>query len=437
LTGRRAKSLLLAAGKGTRLRPITDRIPKCLVPIAGRFLLDHWVDTLHAAGVREAHINTHHLPQLVRCYLDRINRSGELTLTEAYEPELLGSAGTVTANRGLAHDADQIIIIYADNLSDVDLSAILEAHSLHDDPVTMLLFHAPDPKACGIATLDEEHRIIDFVEKPEHPKSDLANAGVYIVDADAYRQMADANAFDLGFEVLSTFVGRMRGFVWDGYHLDIGSHENLAQANADAPDRFTTPATISATGLRPAAFLDRDGTINIDVSYLSDPADMTLIDGAAEAIRRLRDAGFACVVITNQSVVGRGKITEERLAAIHEEMYRQLAEHGAALDGLYYCTTVPTTSDRSVIEDIDRKPGPGMIWRAAIELGLDLTQSWMVGDMISDVLVGHNAHCRDSIHVSTGQGSAEEQVPPDVSFERVADIGSAADLILNAAVARP
>ena len=164
---------------------------------------------------------------------------------------------------------------------------------------------------------------------------------------------------------------------------------------------------------------------------------MTLIDGAAEAIRRLRDAGFACVVITNQSVVGRGKITEERLAAIHEEMYRQLAEHGAALDGLYYCTTVPTTSDRSVIEDIDRKPGPGMIWRAAIELGLDLTQSWMVGDMISDVLVGHNAHCRDSIHVSTGQGSAEEQVPPDVSFERVADIGSAADLILNAAVARP
>ena len=435
MTDHRVKSLLLAAGLGTRLRPITERIPKCLVPIAGRFLLDHWVDALHAASVRDARINTHHLPQFVQAYLNRINRSGELTLTQTHEPNLLGSAGTVTANRDLADDADQIIIIYADNLSNVNLAEMLRFHNQHDDPFTMLLFHAPDPAACGIATLDDHDRIVDFIEKPDRPSSDLANAGVYIVDADAYRQVADAGAFDFGFEVLPQFVGRMRGFVWNGYHLDIGSHENLTRANADAPAHFTHRRTFSAAGLRPAVFLDRDGTINVDVSYLSDPAEMKLIDGAADAICRLREAGFACVVITNQSVVGRGRITEDQLTEIHQAMHRQLADHGAALDGLYYCTTVPTTTDRTVIEDIDRKPGPGMIWRAAIELGLDLTQSWMVGDMISDVLVGHNAHCRGSIHVATGQSTTTDELPADVSFRTVPDIGAAADFILSAAVA--
>ena len=230
----KTRAILLAGGLGTRLRPLTETTPKCLIEIAGRPILDYWRAALDAAGVGEALINTHHLPDPVRAYIDAVNAEGRLTLTETYEPELLGSAGTITANRDWADGADDIIIIYADNLSTVDLSGLLSFHRAHDDPMTMLLFHAPVPENCGIATLDAEARITDFVEKPKHPQSDLANAGLYVVTAQAWREIADMDAFDLGFDVLPRFTGRMRGLVHEGYHLDIGTPEALARANADA-----------------------------------------------------------------------------------------------------------------------------------------------------------------------------------------------------------
>lgn len=223
----------MAGGLGLRLRPITDRVPKCLVPIAGRPLLDYWFDLFAAAGIRDILINSHHLPAPLRDYIGEVNRRGAFSVAEAYEPVLLGSAGTLTANRDWVGRNERCLIIYADNLSNVDLAAMLRFHAGHDDPVTMMLFRASHPEKCGIADLDEAGRIIDFVEKPERPKSNLANAGLYIVDSNAYHEMADMKRFDLGFEVLPAFVGRMRGWPWEGYHRDIGTHEALHQAEID------------------------------------------------------------------------------------------------------------------------------------------------------------------------------------------------------------
>jgi mannose-1-phosphate guanylyltransferase len=234
--------LLLAGGLGTRLRPITDTVPKCLVPIAGRPLLDYWLDRFAEAGLSEVRINTHHLPDAVREYIARTNATGRFRMAETYEPTLLGSAGTVAANRDLADGARDVLIVYADNLSDVDLNALLAFHRGHGDPMTMMLFRAPRPENCGIATLDAESRVVRFVEKPKEPESDLANAGLYALTADAYREVADLHAFDFGFDVLPRFVGRMRGWPWPGYHLDVGTHEALARAEGDVarlrPTRF-------------------------------------------------------------------------------------------------------------------------------------------------------------------------------------------------------
>jgi mannose-1-phosphate guanylyltransferase len=427
----RVKALLLAGGLGTRLRPLTDTTPKCLVPVAGRPLLDFWVEALVEAGVAEARINTHAHADRVRDYIGRVNASGRLRLAESYEPELLGSAGTVAANAGLADDADQVLIIYADNLSDLDLRPLLAFHRHHGDPLTMALFRAPCPRACGIAELDEKGRILSFVEKPEHPASDLANAGLYVVDAAAYREIAALRAFDLGFDVLPRFVGRMRGWLWGGYYLDVGTHEALERARADAPAVFPPPpASAPASGaLRPAVFLDRDGTVIEHVPYLSDPALVRLLPGAAEALVRLRRAGFARVLVTNQSAIGRGMLTPVRLAEIHAELNRQLAARGAALDAIYYCPVAPDGDDRSVIECPDRKPGPGMLLRAAAELGLDLPASWMVGDLISDVLAGLNAGCR-SILVQSGQSTPAEVAASTGRSQVAADLAAAAQLIL-------
>jgi mannose-1-phosphate guanylyltransferase len=233
----RLKAVLLAGGLGTRLRPVTDALPKCLVPIAGRPLLDYWFDALQDAGIRDVLINTHHLPSQVRCFIEDKNSAG-WHVQEAFEPTLLGSAGTIRANSEWCTSADHCLVIYADNLSTVCLSDFLRFHQSHSDPFSMLLFQSANPSACGIATLDEQQRITEFIEKPQHPKSNLANGGVYAWTADAYREIAAMNAFDLGFDVIPRFVGRMRGWEFNGFHLDIGTPENLARANAAAPGLF-------------------------------------------------------------------------------------------------------------------------------------------------------------------------------------------------------
>jgi D-glycero-D-manno-heptose 1,7-bisphosphate phosphatase len=153
--------------------------------------------------------------------------------------------------------------------------------------------------------------------------------------------------------------------------------------------------------VKPAVFFDRDGTVIELVHHLTDPKKVRLLPHAGEALRELRRHGYACVLVTNQSVIGRGMLTMDGLGAVHAELLRQLADRGAELDGFYFCPVVPAQTDVLVVEHPDRKPGPGMLLRAAAELDLDLKRSWMVGDSISDMLAGRNAGCRGTILVRT------------------------------------
>ncbi len=157
---------------------------------------------------------------------------------------------------------------------------------------------------------------------------------------------------------------------------------------------------------RPAAFLDRAGSLIVEKCYLTRPEQVALLPGVPEGLRRLRAAGFACVVVTNQSAVGRGMMTEADLERVHAELRRQLSAAGAVLDGLYHCP--------AVVEHPDRKPAPGMLLRAARDLRLDLARSWMVGDALRDLLAGRNAGCRGGLFVRTGHAPAGLTLPgPD------------------------
>jgi len=413
------RALLLAAGRGTRLRPAAPGLPKCLVPVAGKALLDRWLDALAAAGIREVLVNTHYLAEQVRAHIATAGPARGLRIEEAHEPELLGSAGTVAANRGFADGADAVVIVYADNLSTLDLAELLAVHRGHGAGVTMALFRAPDPRACGIATLAPDGRVTAFAEKPERPESDLANAGLYVVSAATWREIADMGATDFGFDVLPRFVGRMQGVLLEGYHRDIGTPEALITARDDAPHLFETG--------RPAVFLDRDGTLIELVHHLADPADLRLIPGAGGAVARLRAAGYPVVVVTNQSVIGRGLLSEAGLEAVHAEMRRQLAAEGAAIDAIHVCPVAPSQPDPLVIEHPMRKPAPGLILEAAAAHGLNPDRSWMVGDTASDMLAGRHAGCR-TILVRTGYG-AQAGDAPLATDHIAADLAEAAALI--------
>jgi D-glycero-D-manno-heptose 1,7-bisphosphate phosphatase len=182
---------------------------------------------------------------------------------------------------------------------------------------------------------------------------------------------------------------------------------------------------------RPAVFLDRDGTLNVECGHITRPEQMRLLPGAAAALRSLRTAGFACVVVTNQSGIGRGMMTEADLRLIHDEMFRQLHCEGAALDGLYYCGAAPPE------EHPERKPAPGMLLRAARELGIDLSRSWMIGDSARDLLAGRAAGCRGAVLVRSGHDVAEALALLRAGDHVADDIAEAAQFILTRHGAAP
>jgi D-glycero-D-manno-heptose 1,7-bisphosphate phosphatase len=183
--------------------------------------------------------------------------------------------------------------------------------------------------------------------------------------------------------------------------------------------------------LRPAVFLDRDGTLNVECSYLTTPEQMQLLPGAADAVRQLKAAGYVCVVVTNQSAVGRGMMTEADLDRVHAEMNRQLAAGGAILDAIYHSPHRSASPDPLVIDHPDRKPAPGLLLRAAADLQLDLANSWMIGDSLRDILAGQNAGCRACILVRTGNPIDEPQFNLAKPFEVAADLLAAVQHILT------
>lgn len=240
------KAFLLAAGKGSRLRPLTNNLPKCLIPIHGKPLLEIWIDLFRLHGIDSVLINTHHHAQQVEQVVKRLRVQKKIDITTAFEPELLGSGGTILENSEFIGRGEDFLIVYADNLTDINLSAMVAFHNTQKAAgrvLTMGLFRTLTPAACGIATLDSSHAITGFEEKPENPESDLANAGIYVAKygvlkaCQEIRQRVREKVFDFGFHVLPRLVGRMSGYEIKEYLMDIGTVPAYRRALEQWPAR--------------------------------------------------------------------------------------------------------------------------------------------------------------------------------------------------------
>jgi len=224
-------AFVLAAGLGTRLWPLTQSVPKCLVPVGGRPLLAYWLDLLATHGITRALINTHHLPEQVTKFVEASGCATHVVL--AHEPILLGSAGTLHANQEFTRGAEEFFVIYADNLTNVNLTELLSAHRRMGLVATLGLFRASAPSECGIATLDGDGTITSFQEKPVDPLSSLAFAGVMVATPAIFDVIPDKRPCDLGHDVLGSLVGRIAGWEIDSYLRDIGTPEAYAQAQTE------------------------------------------------------------------------------------------------------------------------------------------------------------------------------------------------------------
>lgn len=222
------KAFLLAAGLGTRLKPLTDKTPKCLVPVCSKPLLQWWLELFEKHGINDILINLYHHSEKVEEFVAEYE--GNVKINLFWEEELLGSGGTLLANKGFVENEEDFLIAYADNLTNYNLSKLIAFHRLNDRLLSMALFETDRPKEKGIVELDNNKTIISFTEKPANPKSNLANAGIYVASPQIINYLPNDTISDIGYDLLPKLIGKMSGWEATGYLKDIGTIEHYQQA---------------------------------------------------------------------------------------------------------------------------------------------------------------------------------------------------------------
>ncbi len=240
------KAFLLAGGDGTRLRPITNEIPKCLVPICGTPLLSIWLDLCFHGGITDVLINVHAHADLIESYLQQVDSPVRVRLVR--EPRLLGSAGTLAANRAWVRSQAAFWILYSDVLTNTSLRRMADFHLRHGRLATLGLYQAPDASRCGVALTDEKGCINHFEEKPRSPRSNWVFTGLMLASPEIFRHIPPSRPADIGLHLIPRLVGKMMAYPIKDYLLDIGTLENYRAAQTSWPHGTSSHAAVDGIG---------------------------------------------------------------------------------------------------------------------------------------------------------------------------------------------
>ncbi len=423
------QAVILCGGKGERLGDITRHVPKPLLPVGGRPVLDHILDNLESAGIRRFVLSAGYLGEQIRDYYESAGQRPGCSIETVIESEPLGTAGAV---RFISDRLDEdFVLAYGDVFIDFAIDRLIAAHA-NDRPLATLLVRASDhPWDSHLVETDEAGRVVEFVHRREPGRlyRNVANAAVFVLSRRILRFVPEGRPSDFGADVFPAVVAaggelRTHSLEPEGFVKDMGTPDRLAAVEEYLSDRALAAAARSETKPVEAVFLDRDGVLNSDSDALiSRPEHVELLPGAAEAVSLLDKAGIRCVVVTNQPVIARGLCSEETLEAIHERLRELVGAGGGKLEAIYYCPHHPETHHGEGIAELRRacrcrKPAPGMLFRARRDLGLDLSACVMVGDHATDVRAARAAGIRCVLVGAPELRRKESQTaPPDAEFD--------------------
>jgi histidinol-phosphate phosphatase family protein len=397
------KAMILAAGEGTRLKPLTLETPKVLLPVGGTPLICHTLNWLRSHHISEVAINLCCQGEKIRELLGDGSRWG-MRILYSQEEVLLGTAGGLKKVEEF-FDAT-FVVVYGHVLTDLDLTAMVRFHQEKKTVATLAILAVSHTWEVGVVQIDKEGRITRLVEKP--PKGTepgkLASGGIYVLERSVLDHIPGQGFCDFACHVFPNLIETglpIYGYALgpQDYLIDIGTPEKYRRANRDVET-----GRLKLNHATRAVFLDRDDTIARDVHYYRRVEDFELLPTVPQAIRLLNESGFRVIVVTNQSGIARGYFTEATLAQIHQKMRNELARHGAHVDAIYYCPHHPNQGCDC------RKPGTALFRQAARELGVGFAASYVVGDSYMDIKAGQDLGCK-TVLVATSSEGGDNQRP--------------------------
>ena len=428
--------LILAGGKGTRLGSLAADIPKPMVPVLGKPLLEWQFELAHSHGAPSVTVFAGHRAEVIRQRYHEKNCGG-IPIQVIVESEPLGTAGAVLAEYEIL--PEEFFVLYGDTMTNVDLTRMWRHHAKTGADATLYVHPNDHPHDSDLVEVDESG-FVSAVHGYPHPQGvwrrNLVNAALYIFRKEALKPWADHPIkSDFAKDLIPSMLAqgaRIAAYRGYDYIKDMGTPERLTKVESDVRSGLLDRKRSSIP--RSSVFLDRDGTINREVDHLNHPDLVELIEGAPEAIRRLNHAAIPVAVVTNQPVVARGEASLETLAAIHGKIDQLIGEKGAFIDSWYFCPHHPDKGFDGEITGLKitcdcRKPATGMIDRACDEMPIQRSKSWLIGDTTTDIQTARNAGLR-SILVRTGYAGCDEKYPmrPDYISP---DLKSAVDFLLD------
>ncbi len=425
------KVVIMAGGKGTRISSLFHDIPKPMIKIDDRPVLEHELECLRDQGFNDIIITVSHLGDVIMDYFG--DGSGNSPATgkpfgvkiEYFNEQVpLGNAGALFKLRD--RFTEDFLLLNADAIFDIDFRRFVDFHKSQGSLVTLFTHPNSHPYDSGLIISDENRNVMSWLTKEDSRPlyyKNRVNAGLHVINPKILddcnidvsmigREKDDGTIFkvDLDRNLLKPLAGTGMMSCYDSpeYVKDMGTPERFESVKKDFLAGIVKARNLSCR--QKAIFLDRDGTINKYVGFLRDINDFELISGASEAIRKINESGYLAIVVTNQPVVARGDVTIKELDDIHEKLETELGKSGAYIDAIYYCPHHPDKGFEGEIPELKiecdcRKPKPGMLLRAAEDYNIDLSKSFMIGDSEADAEAGLKAGCV-SYQISQNDGAS-------------------------------
>lgn len=392
------QTVIMAGGKGTRIASVNAEVPKPMLEVCGKPILEHQIEVLKRQKLTDIILVIGYLGNVIRDYFQDGSKYG-VHISYIEEKELLGTAGSFYYLKDIIQD--DFFLLNGDLIFDVDLHRFMNFHKEKHALATLFTHPNNHPYDSGLIIANEDGTITKWIHKEEERGflRNRVNAGIHIISPMVLERFTELKKTDLDREVLKPLIPSGRVYAYDSpeYVKDMGTPERYRQVEQDLLKGRVRARNLDRK--QKCIFLDRDGTLNVYKGFLTDIEELELIPGTAEALKCINASEYLAIVITNQPVIARGECSVQELEEIHNKLETLLGKEGAYIDALYYCPHHPDKGFEGErpeykIECDCRKPKPGMLLKAAEDYNIDLSQSIMIGDGKNDMEAGKAAGCQ-------------------------------------------